>query len=106
DNDNNVVDGSDDEADLAPMVLKRNPPGLMFPAGWSARLTVSDRRKIRIFKKGSWILFIGPGTAGGRNTITDLSPQQIEFGMEALQYPGERPDRNFDGLLTLTLQVL
>ncbi|MBM4330029.1 MAG: hypothetical protein FJ117_02195 [Deltaproteobacteria bacterium] len=106
DNSNGVVDGSDDESDLAPLVLKRNPPGLSFPPGYTARLSVSDRQKIRIFKKGSWTEFIGPGTPQGRNTITDLGPQRIEFGMEALQYPGQSPDRNFDGLVTLTLEVL
>jgi protein-arginine deiminase len=106
DNANSVVDGSDDETDLAPLLLKRNPPGLAFPAGYTARLTVSDRSKIRIFKKGSWTEFIGPGSPLGRNTITDLGPQRIEFGMEALKYPGQDPDRNFDGLITLTLEVL
>ena len=106
DNSNAVVDGSDDESDLAPLVIKRNPPGLSFPPGYTARLSVSDRRKIRIFKRGSWTEFIGPSTPQGRNTITDLSPQRIEFGMEALQYPGQSPDRDFDGLITLTLEVL
>ena len=105
---NRTVEGSDDESDLAPLLIKRNPPGLQFPAGWKARLSVSDRQKIRIFKNdgGSWSEFIGTRTPGGRKVITDLSPQRMEFGMEALQYPGQWPDRRFDGLIRLTLKVL
>ena len=108
DNRNRIVDGSDDESDLAPLVIKRNPPNLQFPAGWEARLSVSDREKIRIFKNegGSWSQFIGRRTQRGRRIIDDLSPQRMEFGMEALHYPGHWPDRGFDGLITLTLEVL
>ena len=61
DNRNRVVDGADDESDLSPALIKRKPPGRTFPAGWTARLTVSDRRKIRIFKRGSWAEVVGPG---------------------------------------------
>jgi len=104
DNRNRVVDGSGDEADLAPALIKRRPPGLSFPAGWSARLTVSDPSKIRIFKRGSWLEVLGPRRRVFR--IPDLNfTQPIELGMEAIQYPGIYPDHGFDGLLRLTLEV-
>lgn len=103
DNENQKVDTANDLPDLAPLVLRKKLKGKSFPAGWKAKLEVSDEKKIRIFDKradgGKEV--IGPDK-GKTYKITDLKPDEHELGMEATIYP----IKGFDGIIGLKLSLL
>lgn len=98
---NVVVDGGGD-AELAPLRIQRHPALGVFPAGWTARLTVDKPDYIRIFEPqlaGNPIQRIGPGAA---TWTLPIATAQINLRMEATGFP----DEDFDGLITLTVDVL
>jgi hypothetical protein len=101
DNQNDIVE-SKDETELAPLVLRRRPAGLVFPPGFRAFLKVSEKSRIRVFDKfaagGKEIL--GPLTTD-KFEIPDLSPEEITYAMEALTFP----DGRFDGMVRITLEI-
>lgn len=103
DYENKKVDTEEDLPDIAPLVLKKHPKGKTLPKDWKVVLSVSDESKIRIFDKrtGAGVEKIGP--KGDKEwDIEDLDKNdEIELGMEATQYP----DKNFDGMITLTLAL-
>jgi outer membrane protein OmpA-like peptidoglycan-associated protein len=101
DSSNDKVDTAADLPDIAPLVLRKEIKGKPCPAGWKAFLSVDDETKIRIFNQRAdgGVEVVGP-KKGKRYQIPDLTPDQITFGMEATQYP----DRNFNGLVTITLE--
>lgn len=113
---NSIIDTAVDESDIAPLDVRIQKPMGTVPFGWKIFLEVSDETKIRIFDQrvagGKEI--IGP-TKGKRFQIPDLSPNKLEYGMEAIQYPGpdwkndftNDPDTNtiFNGIITISLTV-
>jgi protein-arginine deiminase len=103
DYENDKVDTKDDLLDIAPLVLKKHPKGKTLPKDWKVVLSVFDESKIRIFDKrtAAGVEKIGPDE-GKEWDIEDLDKKdEIELGMEATQYP----DKNFNGMITLTLAL-
>ncbi|MCP4349978.1 MAG: hypothetical protein GY795_31235 [Desulfobacterales bacterium] len=111
---NEKIDTSSDESDIAPLEIRINKKTGSVPTGWKAFLEVDDKTKIRIFDKqtSGGIEIIGP-RKGEKYELPDLNPDKILYGMEAIQYPGPDwradPNRNpdltniFDGMITITL---
>jgi Protein-arginine deiminase (PAD)/Protein-arginine deiminase (PAD) middle domain len=91
DNFNEKIDTADDNSDIAPLFLRKHPKGCPIPSGWRAVLEVSEdhAKCIRIFDKnvagGKEILGLAKGMTF---EITDFSPDEWKFGIEATQYPG------------------
>ncbi|WP_020587286.1 protein-arginine deiminase family protein [Desulfobacter curvatus] len=104
DNKNQKVDTATDLPDLAPLVLRKKPKGKKFPAGWKAKLEVSDEKKIRVFDKRAdgGVEKIGPDTGKKAYEIKDLTPDEHELCMEATTYP----EVGFDGIITLKLSLI
>lgn len=102
DHTDNVVNGNNDVPDIAPLTLRRDRAAA-FPGGWTAHLSVSDRHKLRIFdaRSGAGAEVIGPST-GDTYQLPDLSPRDIAYGMEAVQY-ADGAWRN--GRVRITLRV-
>lgn len=101
DNENAVVDGTNDVSDLAPLIVRQS--GIL-PPGISLVLSVVDRDKIRIFnqRSASATTIIGPGTAfTAEATISNTQNADVELGMEATQYPNTA----FNGLIQLALTL-
>ncbi len=103
DNTDEVVNGGNDNDELAPVELRRTGQTVP-PASWTAELsmTTDDASRARLFddRNSGAHEKIGP-VAGERWQISDLSFQQLPLGMEALLYA----NADFDGLVTLTLTV-
>ncbi|MEM9694527.1 MAG: protein-arginine deiminase family protein, partial [Myxococcota bacterium] len=104
-----VITGAD-AADVAPLVLRRDPiTAGQSEAGWSLRLFVDRPSVLRIFdgnSEGATEL-IGPETNAGY-TFFDLAEDEITLSMEALRYPGPDPNTgedSFDGRATITLEM-
>jgi len=97
------IDTDIDVSDIAPLVVRRTPKGLAFPAGYRAFLRVSNKDRIRIFKprEGNATEIIGPTAGKDTYEILDLTRDEITFGMEALIYP--RPA--FEGHVDISLEV-
>lgn len=104
DNRNATIDPND-MLDVARFEIRRHLQGQLFPAGWSARLSVSHPARIRIFRNPivGAAEVIGP-TTGHTLAIANvnLAAGVWPFGMEAVTYP----QPGFDGLIDLTLEVL
>jgi outer membrane protein OmpA-like peptidoglycan-associated protein len=99
DNANTTIDGVNDVRELAPLIVRRSgvlPPGLQLV------LSVSDLTKIRIFdqRSASGTVVIGPGLAA-QFVVTTAETADVEFGMEATQYP----QVGFDGTVTIRLSL-
>jgi hypothetical protein len=89
DNEDGVINGGNDHAEIAPIDIRRIGP---FKPGWKGRLSVSAdaARRIRLFDSrgpgGNEI--IGP-TAGKSYQFPDLNFTKKKLGMEALYYAGK-----------------
>jgi hypothetical protein len=103
DSSDDVVNGSDDLADLSPLVIRRAPPDLSFPSGYKAFLRVSEPTKIRIFDGdgASAKEILGPTSGKSSYEIPDLGPSELRYCMEAASYP----TGTFPGEVDITLEV-
>ncbi len=103
DNGDQKVNSDDDKSDLAPLVIRRTPKDLSFPAGYKGYLRVSQE-EIRIFDKkaAAGKEIIGPAPGPGKEyEFPDLTFEELIYGMEATQYPS----RTFNGLIKLEVEV-
>jgi hypothetical protein len=107
DNANNYIDGENDIQDLASLVIRKIPS---LPEKYKAFLSVeSDADKIRIFDKKTdeGVERIGEiaDKVESEFEIPDIreagEPDFLEYGIEALEYPGA----DFDGELTISLII-
>jgi len=99
DNTNQVVDGDDDVADLAPLIIRRSGP---LPSGVSLRLSVDKQDKLRVFdsRSASGVAIVGPAPLSDEsNPIVNSAAADVELRMEAIQYP----DAGFNGEIRLAL---
>ena len=97
DNENAVVDGGNDVAELTPLAIERSSAG-------AGRGRPSSWRSATRPRCASWTAPPGaPRSSGPRPApppFADVSPQRIELGME-----GPATRRGFDGEVTLTLRA-
>lgn len=103
DNGDQKVNSDDDKSDLAPLVIRRTPKDLSFPAGYKGYLRV-NQEEIRIFDKkaAAGKEIIGPAPGPGKEyELPDLSFEEVIYGMEATEYPS----RTFNGLIKLEVEV-
>lgn len=100
DADDDVVNGPDDVKELAPLVIRMSGP---LPAGVDLVLSVSDQSKVRVFdaRTPGATAVIGPPSLPAEFTVTTSTAADVEFGLEATQYP----DLAFDGLIDLVLTL-
>lgn len=101
---NDNVDGASDLGDLAPLHLRRHPPGAPLPPTVTAVLSLSAGDKLRIVHPASAAGTEIVGPAHASHTFDNAALQastDIALAMEGLQYP----DAAFDGKLNVVLQV-
>lgn len=103
DNKDNTINGGNDHDEIAPLVF-RVEGSTTAPGSMKAFIEVSatDATRIRIFdgRAAGKNEIIGP-TAGNRYEFPNLSFTEVEYGMEATQYP----HRTFNGLLEIIFIV-
>lgn len=101
---NRVVDTTHDLSDLAPLHIRRDPPGVALPATITATLSVSDRNRLRILRPATaaGIEVVGPTQAQlDLDHPTLAADADLPLRIEALQYP----EKSFNGLLTISLAI-
>ena len=99
DNEDAVVDGGNDGAELAPLVIEAGSPA---PAGTVIELEASHPAALRIFggPGPGAAEIIGPAT-GARHRFATAFSNRHELRMEAVRYPAA----GFSGEVTLTLRT-
>jgi hypothetical protein len=94
-----TVDGNDDIADLAELMIRSVPISL--PSGWTANLELvsGDVQTVRIFdgRSTSAVARIGP-SLDATYQIPDIRTADLMYGIEGVDYPGSAP-------LTLALVI-
>ncbi len=102
DNENETVDGDDDVADLTTLTIRKLNMSTL-PQGIKVILKVSDKSKVRLFdeRDATATAILGPNSTSDEYEIPDAVSDDLEYGIEATQYP----DKDFDGLLTISLII-
>ena len=102
--DDNLINGIDDIADIAPLDIRKTSSVPLPPSVSILFEVTSNANCIRLFKqrKSGAVAIIGKGHATSyRFTEKDFTGNKIELGMEATTFP----HKYFDGYITFKLSV-